>query len=128
MRHAEDPGRGLGPPAEAPRPPPHLEQHVHGQLLGRGRVPDEPREVAEKRLLVSAEQLEARQGFAVLRRELPWLAEPQLRAAVAYYQLYPQEIDARLAREEDWTPERLRRESEVLPRSPQLEPSSGGSY
>ena len=64
----------------------------------------------------------------MLRRELPWLAEPQLRAAVAYYQLYPQEIDARLAREEDWTPERLRRESEVLPRSPQLEPSSGGSY
>jgi len=57
---------------------------------------------------------EARQEFAALRRELPWLAEPQLRAALAYYQLYPQEIDARLAREDAWTPEKLRREHPAL--------------
>lgn len=32
-----------------------------------------------------------------------WLTEPQLRAAPAYCELYPTEIDARLAREAHWT-------------------------
>ena len=45
-----------------------------------------------------------------LRTDYPWLAEPQLRAALAYYELYPAEIDARLAREERWTADRVRRE------------------
>ncbi|MGH9379064.1 MAG: DUF433 domain-containing protein [Thermoanaerobaculia bacterium] len=45
-----------------------------------------------------------------LRESYPWLTEPQLRAALAYYQLYPQEIDERLRREDDWTPDRVRRE------------------
>ena len=39
-----------------------------------------------------------------------WLTQSQLRAALAYYQLYPEEIDARLARERQWTPERVQRE------------------
>jgi uncharacterized protein (DUF433 family) len=47
---------------------------------------------------------------AQLDRHYPWLTEPQLRAALAYYQLYPEEIEARLAREQQWTPERVRRE------------------
>jgi len=53
-----------------------------------------------------------------LGREFPWLVEPQLRAALAYYQLYPQEVEARLAREGAWTPERLRREHPALAAKP----------
>ena len=45
-----------------------------------------------------------------LRANFPWLMEPQLRAALAYYRLFPAEIDARLQRERDWTPERVRDE------------------
>jgi hypothetical protein len=35
---------------------------------------------------------------------------PQWWAALAYYQLYPEEIETRLVREQQWTPERVRRE------------------
>lgn len=49
-------------------------------------------------------------GFAKLRKSYPWLTEPQLRAPLAYYELYPGEIDARLEREARWTPERVARE------------------
>jgi uncharacterized protein (DUF433 family) len=45
-----------------------------------------------------------------LRMSYPWLTEPQVRAALAYRELYPQEIEARLEREARWTPERVRRE------------------
>ncbi|WP_299430806.1 DUF433 domain-containing protein [uncultured Meiothermus sp.] len=45
-----------------------------------------------------------------LRQAYPWLSSMQLRSALGYYQLYPQEIDARLKREAQWTKERLRRE------------------
>jgi uncharacterized protein (DUF433 family) len=45
-----------------------------------------------------------------LRQSYPWLTEPQLRAALSYYEMYPAEIDARLEREAQWTPERVRRE------------------
>jgi uncharacterized protein (DUF433 family) len=52
-----------------------------------------------------------------LAQHYPWLTQPQLRAALAYYQLYPEEIEARLAREQQWTPERVRRElSFAVPR------------
>ena len=40
----------------------------------------------------------------------PELSENQLRAAVAYYQAYPEEIDERLAREAYWIPERVAEE------------------
>lgn len=50
----------------------------------------------------------------VLRQSYPWLTEPQLRAALAYYELYPDEIDARLELEAQWTPERVRREFPFL--------------
>lgn len=40
----------------------------------------------------------------------PELSENQLRAAVAYYQAYPEEIDERLEREAHWTPERVAEE------------------
>lgn len=45
-----------------------------------------------------------------LRQDFNWLTEPQLRAALGYYSLYPVEIDARLEREDAWTPERVRKE------------------
>ena len=50
----------------------------------------------------------------VLRQSYPWLTEPQLRAALAYYELYPDEINARLEIEAQWTPERVRRELPFL--------------
>jgi uncharacterized protein (DUF433 family) len=45
-----------------------------------------------------------------LAQHYPWLTQPQVRAALAYYALYPDDIEARLAREHQWTPERVRRE------------------
>ncbi len=50
------------------------------------------------------------QDEAKLREVYDWLSESQLRAALNYYALYPKEIDERLAIEESWTPERVRRE------------------
>lgn len=45
-----------------------------------------------------------------LGRAYHWLSPALLRVALAYYLLYPQEIDDRIALEESWTPERIRRE------------------
>ena len=45
-----------------------------------------------------------------LKASYEWLSDRQLSAALAYYGLYPQEIDARIEREEWWTPERAREE------------------
>lgn len=45
-----------------------------------------------------------------LRKNFDWLSEAQIRAALSYYRLFPAEIDARLARESEWTPEKLRKE------------------
>ena len=47
-----------------------------------------------------------------------WLSSRQLSAALAYYGLYPEEIDARIEEEEYWTPEKLYAEFPYLrPRS-----------
>jgi uncharacterized protein (DUF433 family) len=48
--------------------------------------------------------------YEALSQNYPWLTEAQLRAALAYYELCPSEIDARLEREAQWTPKRVRRE------------------
>lgn len=50
------------------------------------------------------------EDFMRLRGGYPWLTEPQLRAALSYYKLYPEEVDQRLERERGWTAERVRRE------------------
>jgi len=47
----------------------------------------------------------AGEDFDQLRRSYGWLTERQIRAALAYYALYPHEIDVRLKREARWTPE-----------------------
>lgn len=58
-------------------------------------------------------------SYEELRRNYPWLSEAQIRAALAYYETYPNEIDARLERETQWTPERVRRELPFArPRTP----------
>lgn len=48
--------------------------------------------------------------FDELRRSYPWLTDTQLRVALAYYERHSEEIDERLARERQWTPERVARE------------------
>jgi uncharacterized protein (DUF433 family) len=53
---------------------------------------------------------ETGKSYEALRGSYPWLSEAQLRAALAYYEIYPVEIHARLEREEQWTPERVQRE------------------
>jgi uncharacterized protein (DUF433 family) len=54
-----------------------------------------------------------------LRQHYSWLTELQLRAALSYYAQYPQEVDARLAREEALTPERVHERYPFLaPRNP----------
>ena len=50
------------------------------------------------------------EDFEMLVAGYPGLTQVQLRAALGYYELYPEEIDARLEREAAWTPERVRRE------------------
>jgi uncharacterized protein (DUF433 family) len=42
-----------------------------------------------------------------LKRCYEWLSELQLRAALSYYELYRDEIDARIEEDEQWTPEKL---------------------
>ena len=43
-----------------------------------------------------------------------WLDEPQLRVALAYYGLYRDEIDARIACDDAWTPEEVHRRHPAL--------------
>ena len=43
-----------------------------------------------------------------LRQGLSWLAEAYVRAALAYYAAYPEEIDRRIAASERWTLEELK--------------------
>ena len=48
--------------------------------------------------------------YEQLRNCYEWLSESQLAAALNYYRLYPDEVDARIEREDYWTPERVRSE------------------
>ncbi|MBI4634990.1 MAG: CopG family transcriptional regulator [Candidatus Rokubacteria bacterium] len=43
-----------------------------------------------------------------LHKALPWVPEPALRAALAYFAAYPAEIDQRIAASERWTMEELK--------------------
>ncbi|MBM2811923.1 MAG: hypothetical protein HW416_2682 [Chloroflexi bacterium] len=42
-----------------------------------------------------------------LRQAYHWLSDIQLRRGLAYAEAYPEEIEDRLARDDQWTPERL---------------------
>jgi hypothetical protein len=67
---------------------------------------------------------EVGEDYQALRESYDWLTEPQLRVALGYYELYPEEVEARLEREEWWTPERVRLELPFPPR--RLDEFSGG--
>ena len=53
---------------------------------------------------------EVSRSYDRLRAAYDWLAEPQLRAALSYYELYTDEVDAQLEREERLTQERVQSE------------------
>ena len=42
-----------------------------------------------------------------LREGYDWLTEHQLRSALAYAEAYPEEIERRIQRDEQWTPEKI---------------------
>jgi uncharacterized protein (DUF433 family) len=58
------------------------------------------------------------EDFDALKASYAWLDETTLHAALGYYQLYPADIDARLAREAEWTADRVRRELPFTARTP----------
>jgi uncharacterized protein (DUF433 family) len=53
---------------------------------------------------------EVGRNYDRLRAAYDWLSEPQLRAALSYYELYGDEVDARLEREAKLTAERVQNE------------------
>ena len=59
---------------------------------------------------------------AATQASFPSLTPMQIRSALAYYGRFPEEIDDRIAREESWTPERIRAEKPYLtPKPPRTE-------
>lgn len=52
--------------------------------------------------------------FSELRQAFSHLTEPQLRAALGYAVLYPDEVRRRIAENEAWTPERIARELPIF--------------
>jgi uncharacterized protein (DUF433 family) len=44
---------------------------------------------------------------ARLREAYHWLSEPQLRSALSYFRLYPEEIERQIGRNEAWTKDQL---------------------
>lgn len=59
---------------------------------------------------IVASRKEGGESWQALVEAYPELSESQLRAAIAYYRAYPEEIDERLEREAYWTPERVAEE------------------
>lgn len=53
---------------------------------------------------------EVGRNYDRLRASYDWLTEPQLRAALSYYEAYGDEVDARLKRERELTVERVQAE------------------
>ena len=47
------------------------------------------------------------ENYDKLKETYHWLSEPQIRSAVAYYILYPDEIDEKITRNEDFTQEQV---------------------
>lgn len=48
------------------------------------------------------------QSWKRLKAAYHWLDEAKLRAALTYYECYPEEIEERIQQNESWTPERLK--------------------
>jgi len=45
--------------------------------------------------------------YVELKKAYHWLSEPQLRSALAYYALYPEEIEARILRNRDLNSDKI---------------------
>jgi len=60
-----------------------------------------------------------------LRATFDWLTPAQLRAALAYFHHFPEEIERRLALEDTRTPERLRKELRFATLGPGLTDEKG---
>jgi uncharacterized protein (DUF433 family) len=56
---------------------------------------------------IAAAFKEAGENYTELQKVYHWLSEPQLRSALSYYALYPEEIDARVMRNKDLTFEKV---------------------
>ena len=50
---------------------------------------------------------EVGEKYLELKKAYHWLSEAQLRSALAYYALYPEEIDARIERNQDLTSQKI---------------------
>ena len=59
------------------------------------------------------------ENYDKLKKTHHWLSDPQIRSALSYYALYPDEIDDKITRNEDITEER------VIKRFPFLSKSAG---
>jgi uncharacterized protein (DUF433 family) len=56
----------------------------------------------------------AGESIKQLRQAYPWLTEQQIKAAIGYYELYPEEIDSLIAQNEAWTPETIKKKYPFL--------------
>jgi uncharacterized protein (DUF433 family) len=56
---------------------------------------------------IAAAFKEAGENYNELQKVYHWLSEPQLRSALSYYALYPEEVDARVMRNKDLTLEKV---------------------
>jgi len=56
---------------------------------------------------IAAAFKETGENYPKLQKVYHWLSEPQLRSALSYYALYPEEIDARVMRNKDLTREKV---------------------
>ena len=56
---------------------------------------------------VIAAYMSVDRNFKRLAKALHWLTEQQLKSALGYYKLYPEEIDGLLAENDKWTSERI---------------------
>lgn len=50
-----------------------------------------------------------------LRKAYHWLTEQQLRAAIGFYQTYPEDVETLLGRNEEFSPDSMRRRHPFLP-------------
>ncbi len=76
----------------------------------RGRIAGTGIEVWE----VAAQYKGSNRDQKLLQQAFHWLAFRQIRAALGYYAAYPAEIDALIARNEQWTEETLKRRHPAL--------------
>jgi len=59
-----------------------------------------------------------KEDFKRLKKAYHWLSEEQLKAALGYYAIYPEEIDRLIEQNEQWNEERLRERYPFMRPSP----------